>query len=185
MNAVKDKSTSVGAAAASYKVPKSSLLDRVSGRVQVQASIGRKPELPQELEATIARTVKEAADKGFGISPANLRRRTASVIKQTGSDTRFRDGPPVLDWYAGFRKRYPDLALRKPEKLSTSGSRMLNPTVVGNYFTALGDVMEKLNLLHKPAQIWNADESGFQFEHSPVKSTCQEGGQVRQCTNLQ
>ena len=35
VKAVKDKSLSVRAAAASYKVPKSSLFDRVSGRVQV------------------------------------------------------------------------------------------------------------------------------------------------------
>jgi hypothetical protein len=61
-------------------------------------------------------------------------------------------------------KRHPDLSIRKPEKLTTTRARMLNPVVVTNYFNDLDALLDKLDLKEKPDQIWNCDETGKNFQ---------------------
>ena len=48
---------------------------------------------------------------------------------------------------------------------------MMNREVVSKYFAALDQTIASLGLQDKPECIWNSDEKGFQFEHSPV-SVC-------------
>ena len=57
-------------------------------------------------------------------------------------------------------KRHPDLSIRKPEKLTTTRTRMLNPVVATNYFNDLDALLDKLDLKEKPDQTWNCDETG-------------------------
>ncbi|CAG2185477.1 unnamed protein product [Mytilus edulis] len=78
--------------------------------------------------------------------------------------TPFKNGIPGKDWWKGFKNRHPEVVIRKPEKLSTVRSRMLNATVVGNYFKELQTVTEELS----PTSIWNMDETGINLEHQPA-----------------
>ena len=121
-------------------MPKSSLHDHISGRIDAKAAIGRKPQLPQDLESTIAEKVKKAVEKEFGISPRNLMIHTAQVIEKL--KTSLKDSKPSYDWYQGFQKRHPGVRLRKSDKLSTTRSKMLNPTVIDQYFSGLKEIME-------------------------------------------
>jgi len=57
----------------------------------------------------------------------------------------------------------------RPEKLSTSRASILNPVVVSKYFDDLGSLLDKLGLQEKPHLLWNCDETGQSFEHSPVR----------------
>ena len=52
---------------------------------------------------------------------------------------------------------------------------MLNPTVINNHFKNLGDLLESTGLGNKPAQIYNADETGFSLVHVPSKILAQKG----------
>jgi hypothetical protein len=72
-------------------------------------------------------------------------------------------------------KRHQDLSIRKPEKLTTTRTRMLNPVVVTNYFNDLDALLYKLDLKEKPDQIWNCGETGKNFEHRPVKVIAAKG----------
>jgi hypothetical protein len=56
-------------------------------------------------------------------------------------------------------KRHQDLSIRKPEKLTTTRARMLNPVVVTNYLNDLDALLDKLDLKEKPDQIWNCDDT--------------------------
>jgi hypothetical protein len=72
-------------------------------------------------------------------------------------------------------KRHQDLSIRKPEKLTTTRARMLNPVVVTNYLNDLDALLDKLDWKEKPDQIWNCDETGKNFEHQPVKVIAAKG----------
>lgn len=76
---------------------------------------------------------------------------------------------PGKDRFAGFKKRHPELSIRKAVKLSTTRARMVNPQVVKNYFDYLDNIFTSLDLRDKPPQIWSCDETGKQFEHDPVR----------------
>jgi len=67
------------------------------------------------------------------------------------------------------------MTIRKPEKLGNSRSRMLNTTVVSKYMADLGKILTDLNLHDKPNRIWNCDETGKQFQHTPIKGISQKG----------
>ncbi|KAJ8048631.1 hypothetical protein HOLleu_01018 [Holothuria leucospilota] len=66
-------------------------------------------------------------------------------------------------------------AIRKPEALSASRARMMNETVKSQYFDLLSKVENDLGLTNKPAQIFNADESGFSLVRKPQKVVSEKG----------
>lgn len=68
----------------------------------------------------------------------------------------------------GLKSRNPELVIRKPEKLFTLRSRMLNWDVVSKCFSDFDQLVTGLPLHDKPECIWNCDEKCFQFEPSPV-----------------
>ena len=82
-----------------------------------------------------------------------------------GLKTPFRSNIPGNDWWRGFQSRHPEVTLRKPEKLNTSRSRMMNRVVVSNYFIELCQIISDNNL--QSDAIWNSDETGKGFEHNP------------------
>lgn len=57
-------------------------------------------------------------------------------------------------------------------------ARALNPEVVRKYFDDLASIFEELGLANKPEQVWNWDESGFNFEHQPVKVVAEKGSKT-------
>ena len=76
-------------------------------------------------------------------------------------------------WQDRFRDRHPCLSLRKPEGLSAARGTMLNPNVITEYFTKLGDLMNRHNIQSKPQQIFN--ETGFSTVHQTSKVVGSKG----------
>ena len=73
----------------------------------------------------------------------------------------------------GKTMQYNQSALKMQLKLSSVRSRMLNEEIIGKYFDDLSKLITSLNL--EPHQLWNVDETGFNFEHSPVKAVAERG----------
>lgn len=53
------------------------------------------------------------------------------------------------NWWEGLKGRR-NLSIRKPERLGSVRARMLNPQVVGKYFTDLQELIDRLGLADKP-----------------------------------
>ncbi|XP_069112283.1 tigger transposable element-derived protein 6-like [Argopecten irradians] len=174
VNAVKNGSMSVRRAAAEFNVPKSTLGDKVSGRSDVESKMGRPPALPESVEGNIVENVLEASKRGMGISRRQLFARTAILCRKMKA-TPFKKALPSRGWWEGVKRRHPEITIRKPEKLGNSRARMLNPVVVERYFNDLTEIITNLNLQNSPQNIWNCDETGKQFQHTPVKIISQKG----------
>ncbi|CAG2244263.1 unnamed protein product [Mytilus edulis] len=173
IKSIKDGVYSYRRASQVFGVPKTTIIDHVSGRIELNAKPGRKPVIPIEMENVVARKVVEAANKGFGITKKQLQMKISRLCKLQKIETPLRGEYPGDDWWRGFKSRHPEIALRKPEKLSTSRSRMLNRVVVTKYFEDLGKVITDNNLT--AATIWNMDETGKQFEHNPTNVCARKG----------
>ncbi|XP_046593914.1 uncharacterized protein LOC124294094 [Neodiprion lecontei] len=75
--------------------------------------------------------------------------------------TPFTDNRPSRHWYEGFRKRHPELSIRKPQHLSTSRAAV-NREELQEWFKDSGKYLESKNLLNIPAsRIFNCDESSI------------------------
>ena len=109
---------SVRKASGHFGIPRSTLCDRLTGKIADDAAPGKPPVIPREAEAKIAESVFEAADKGFGMSRLTVMKKAGDVCKKVGIRTPFRHGIPGKDWWQGFKKRNNQVALRKPEKLT-------------------------------------------------------------------
>ncbi|KAK3108154.1 hypothetical protein FSP39_002119 [Pinctada imbricata] len=174
VKAVKEGRFSIRGASKEFSVPKSTLQDKISGRTEVGVPLGRRPALPVEMENKIVQTVKTAARQGMGITRRQLLQRTGVLCKRTKLNA-FKNGAPTKDWWQSLKKRHPELAVRKAEALGSSRASMMNPVIVEGHFDALEKELSSMNLTDKPELIWNCDETGKCFEHSPGKVIAEKG----------
>jgi hypothetical protein len=173
--AVKCGRLSIRGAAKEFSVPKSTLSDRVTGRVSQDASPGKETVLPLEVEIEIAEKIKEAGRMGFGITRAQLCMKVSRIALAMKIKTPFRNGIPGKDWVDGFKKRHPDVSLRTPTPLNSVRARMLNIEVTNKYFADLGKCISTLNLHSSPHLIWNIDETNVSLTHRPSKVLAETG----------
>ena len=87
--------------------------------------------------------------------------------------TPFKNDVAVKQWFRGFKSRFPELSIRKPQKVSTARSRSMSPVVVSAYFNELGPLMLKVS--NNPSTRWNMDETGFSLEHVPQNIVARKG----------
>ena len=172
INAVKN-GESVREAERNYGVPKSTIADSLKKKYKLPGRPGRRQIIPLEVENKIANAVKEAAKQGIGITRRQLLSRVGELSRKM--KFAFNNGKPGKDWFDGFKRRHPDLSIRKPEKLTTTRARMVNPVVLQRYFTDLNEILVEFDISNKPSVIWNCDETGKQFEHDPVKILAPKG----------
>ena len=121
-------------AAKSFGIPRTTLGDRLRGRIHDEARPGRRSVVPKEIEDMIVKEVADAADKGFGIGKNELLHRVGQLCVGMGVKTPFTNGKPGKDWWQAFLKRNPGIRVRKPEPLTNVRSRAVNPTILGQFF---------------------------------------------------
>ncbi|KAH3698668.1 hypothetical protein DPMN_086214 [Dreissena polymorpha] len=79
------------------------------------------------------------------------------------------------DWFSGLQKRWPDIHVAKPQKLSLARAKASSSELLEYFLSDLKNIMENCNLTNKPDLIWNIDETGLLLEHSPINIVCQKG----------
>ena len=72
---------SVREAAAKYGVPKSTLGDRISRRIDVDARPGKAPVIPKEVEVSMVSKAMSRADKGFRLSKRKMIAHAGTLCK--------------------------------------------------------------------------------------------------------
>ena len=180
VDAVRAKAMSVRAASKAYGVPRATISDRITLRVPDGAKNGRPPLIPMQIENNMVEKMLGAADKGFGLTRSQVMKKAQQVCTTMNIRNQYSRKNPSgtkvgKDWFEGLKTRHPELALRKPEALSTSRSRLMNQTITNRYFEDLSSTINNLNLIARPTQIWNMDETSLSFEHSPVKVVARKG----------
>ena len=78
---VRADSMSLRAASKKYGVPRSTISDRVTRRVNEEATSGRPPVLPRELETALVERAVKASERGFGISRQQLMVKAGRLCK--------------------------------------------------------------------------------------------------------
>ena len=78
-------------------------------------------------------------------------------------------------WWDSFKRRHPKLTLRHSEALSYARAAANNPEAIHKYFDLLQQTLEVNSLTHRPAQVFNCDESGLPLSHRPLKVVARVG----------
>ncbi|XP_070546834.1 uncharacterized protein [Ptychodera flava] len=169
IEAVKASKTSIRKAAKTFNVPRATLHRRLFN--DLPDTLASRPcVLSPEDEEELVCHILEMESRGFGLTIVDTCRLAFEIAERKGIAHPFNNDKKRAgyDWFQGFIQRHPQLAIRKPEGLSAARTSMLNPTVVGDYFRKLDEILTKLNLKNRPGQVYNADETGMNTVHRPT-----------------
>ena len=152
------------------------LYDRVSGRVTHGNKPGPRPYLTGEEEQELGTYLKHCSKVGYG----KTRRDLLAIVQNVAADKGvLRQSQVSSVWWRRFLERQKDLSLRQGD--STAHVRMdaMNRETMRDYFTLLKDTLETHDLVSRPAQIYNVDESGVPFNPRPLKVVSEKGRQTK------
>jgi hypothetical protein len=181
IQAVRDETFGVNRAAIEYGVPKTTLKDRISGKVVHGTSSGAKPYLSREEEGELVEFLISCSKLGYGKTRKEVMVLVGSIMKKRRNDF---DKPISNGWWLRFQERWPNLSLRKGDSFSMARDKMTDHDVFDSYYKLLKETLEKNGLLHKPGQIYNCDESGMTLEHKLPRTISPRGAKkVRQITS--
>ena len=174
MNAVKVDGEALRKASREYGVPVATLQRRVDGLVAVDARPGPSTVLTREEEDKLC---QYCLDMGCGLTIEDIKVVAYCIVAGSGRSHPFKEVSAGCDWYEGFVRRHPQLSLRKPEALLYARAKNANAKVVEDFYAKLAAVCARLNILSKPMQIFNADETGISKVHKPWMKVLAKCGQ--------
>ncbi|CAK1598648.1 unnamed protein product [Parnassius mnemosyne] len=99
--------------------------------------------------------------KAFNVPQSTLRRHALKQNKVLATITRGKE------WLAGFRRRHPDISLRKPEATSAARAQAFNKPQVALFFNTYQDIIQSNNI--SPHKLYNVDESALSTVQRPQK----------------
>lgn len=140
-----------------YGVTKSTLGDRVSGRVTHGTVSGPPKYLSEQEEEELVRFILGCASVGY----PKTRKEILSLV-QTQVEKTISHG-----WWDSFCKRHPNST---PAPLSIARAIAVDEDALGRYFYLLERTLGDNGLLEKPCQIFNMDKTGMPL--SPQSPKC-------------
>ena len=168
--AVVEERQTVRRAAEAFNVPKSTLQDRISGRVVFGSRSGPQSYLTDEEEKELVAFIKGCSTIGFSRSKQQIIELMQQVMYKKGRDVNV-----SLGWWNSFRRRHSQLTVRTAEPVSYARSIGTRPEIISRYFDLLEDTLVENGLLEKPRQIFNMDETGMPLDPLAPKVICRKG----------
>lgn len=168
-NAVKNENMSIRQASKTYGVPWSTLKRRLESNCFEKTPLGPTSILGDTNENKLVKHIKKLQMFGFAPSRTEVRAMAYKLAEQLNIDHRFNQDSEKagLDWFHLFLSRHPELSIRKSEGVSLARTQNMNQETVKKYFDLLQDILVKNDLLGKPGNIYNVDESGLQLNNKP------------------
>ena len=157
--AVERGSMSVRRAAEQYGVPRSTLHDRLSGKVQFGAVSGPPKYLSCQEEEELVNFLIGCSNIGYAHTKAQVLSLVQQVVTAKGLKVQVTHG-----WWDSFRRRHPNITLRTAELVSHSRGLSGHPEVLMRYFDLLEQTLKENDLLSEPSLIYNIDETGLPLD---------------------
>ena len=169
---------SVRKASINFSVPKSTLFDRISGKIEMESLWDRPSQLSAEDETELIEIAKSRAEKGIGFSKKSFLKFVGVFADEKGIP--FMTGSPSDMWWRRVKGRHTDFSLRSPEATAVNRHSAMNKENITRYFSDLKEVYDKYGLDKYPSRVWNMDETGINFSPKPLKVLAKKGGKVVQ-----
>ena len=115
------------------------------------------------------------SEMGFGLGREDVMRVAFAIADKSGRPHSFKNGMAGRGWLQGLMRRFPRLSLRTPQPLSFARARACTDEAIKRFFEKLGGIYARLNLLVKPMQVYNCDETGISIVHNPGRVLTEMG----------
>ncbi|GBP22054.1 hypothetical protein EVAR_18695_1 [Eumeta japonica] len=160
-NALKaiDTGLSLRKAAAAYNVPIATLSRKKGNPETSKQKTGPPPVFSVNEEQKIVDWILFRAQRGLPVTKTELLDSVEQYVKLLKKETPFIDNRPSRHWYEGFRKRHPQLAIRKPQNLTHSRAAVTDDDLK-DWFEEQGKYLQEKQLTKiPPKRIFNCDET--------------------------
>ncbi|XP_062586317.1 uncharacterized protein LOC134247943 [Saccostrea cucullata] len=169
-----------------FFVPEQTLRDRVKEKVPLTAKLGYDNTFTFKEEEALAQHLIYMAGIGYGYTKMDIQRMARQYAHSLNKKLHTKNENTdhlSNNWFYGFLRRWPDLKLVKPQKLSMARAKNASPEKMKAYFKELSTILTKHELADKPNQIFNIDETGISTDHSPPKIVCGKDVNPRSITS--
>lgn len=128
-------------------------------------------------EKRLASYIKRLASAGFAPDRSTIRSLAYQFAEKLGIQHKFskEKGTTGQHWLTSFLERNKDISVRQAEGLSVARAQGMNREEVNAFFNLLEEEMLKNDLMNKPQNIFNVDESGIQLINKPGKVLTAKG----------
>ena len=159
-----DTGVSIRHAATTHGVPKSTLCDRVTGRVQHGVKSGPDPYLSRAEEDELVNFLLRCASVGYAHTRSEVLVIVNQILELKGVKRNVTNG-----WWDGFKKRHPTLSLRTAVPLSVARATAMDRETLDLYYDILESTLKDNDLLDNPCAIFNCDETGMPLHSKSPK----------------
>ena len=115
------------------------------------------------------------SEMGYGLTREGVMGMAYSILERSKQPHPFQNGSAGRAWFEGFMRRKPYLTIRSPQSLSYCRAISANKVTINDFFGKLGSLYGKLDLISKPMQIYNCDETGVTVVFKPNKVIAELG----------
>lgn len=146
-----------------YKVPRTTLTYKLSGRYPIERKMGPASYISKEHEGIIVRWILESQKKGFPISRHQLVESVKKLVTDLNLKTPFKNNKPGKKWVELFLKRHPEISERIPQTLTVPRATISKEKLF-SWFEEIEAYVSENNLtevIADPVRVFNADESAF------------------------
>ena len=157
-------------AANQFNVPKSSLGDRVSGRVVPGTNSGPPRYLTMAEESELVQFLTRCAAIGYGKSRKEVMALVQRVLHDKNINKTLSGG-----WWESFCRRHPNPSLRTAAPLSLVRAKASDPEMLSRCFDLLERTLDENGLNGKPGQVFNMDESGMPLDPKAPRVVVERG----------
>ena len=161
---------SIQRAAEIYSVPKSSLYDRINGKVHCGAKPGPNPYLTYLEEEELASFLIQTAKIGYPHTKKHVLALVQRIIDSKGIEASISNG-----WWERFRKRHPNLTLKSAMPLTYARAMTTDSDVFHRYYDMLEETLKSNGIFDNPTHIFNCDETGLPLSPKSLKIVDQMG----------
>lgn len=161
---------SVRRAAEEFDVPRATLHDRLTGRIQFGVSSGPPKYLTDDEENELALFLKNCAKVGYARNRLQVINLVQQIVAKKNLDVKVTHG-----WWESFKRRHHDLTLRTAERLAYIRMVSSSDAILDNYFDVLESTLSENDLLERPCAIFNMDESGMPLDPPSLKIVTSAG----------
>ncbi|XP_077402175.1 uncharacterized protein LOC144035934 [Vanacampus margaritifer] len=159
---VKSGRCTVRKAAKEFGVPKSSLGDRVSGRVTPGSRSGPAQLIPSSDEKLLVEFSLYMSKHGFPLTKQQLVSFASSIYKRQHRRVAF--SKLGQTWWLNFRKRQEkNISIQPADSVVRGRTVHVRKEALDHFFHLLSSVVQAHALGDKPHHIWNCNEMGFQM----------------------
>lgn len=161
---IHEKKKSIRQICREYAIPKTTLLDKISGRrPDGVKKPGPEPALGVDGEKKLVEWLVNISKCGFPVKKQDLLDTVQKIIRDGGFKNKFKDDRPGHKWFVKFLARNNEVSLKNAEGINKARAQVTEESI-RLWFRELEEYLDSIHqkdILDDPKRIFNGDESGF------------------------